>query len=559
LVLAADDDARTSWSSAIEAFVTATWDTGLTVGHSVRTIAECVEAGAADITVATSLMESRVVAGDTALQPLLDEATGPDRIWGGAAFFRAKWDEQIARHRKFNNTEYNLEPNIKGCPGGLRDVQTVAWVAKRHFRASRNRELVAQGFLTQTEYKTLRTGQDFLWRVRYGLHMLAERAEDRLLFDYQLSLARLFGYEDDERGLAVEHFMKDYFRWVLKLGVLNEMLVQLFDEAILRACEPVKLYELNQRFRVRNGYIEAAHDRVFRDAPWALVEVFTLIAQHEFINGVRASTIRLIHQERRLIDTAFRAEPRANRLFLQLLGSPYRVATQLDRMKRYGVLGRFIPEFGRIIGQTQHDLFHVYSVDSHTLRVVRNMRRLLLPEAREKFPSASFAARRLARPELLYLAGLFHDIAKGRGGDHSELGASDAHAFCLRLGLSVREANLVAWLVRNHLVMSTTAQRRDTSDPEVILEFARLVSDQPRLDHLYALTVADINATNPTLWNSWRASLLHGLYVETKRALRRGLENQVDASEKITETRASALSLLAARGVDESAALSLWS
>ncbi|MFM7273544.1 MAG: ACT domain-containing protein, partial [Gammaproteobacteria bacterium] len=244
---------------------------------------------------------------------------------------------------------------------------------------------------------------------------------------------------------------------------------------------------------------------------------------------------------------------------VELRGHAVGRAQQLDRMKRYGVLGRFIPEFGRIIGQTQHDLFHVYSVDSHTLRVVRNMRRLLLPEAREKFPSASFAARRLARPELLYLAGLFHAIAKGRGGDHSELGASDAHAFCLRLGLSVREANLVAWLVRNHLVMSTTAQRRDTSDPEVILEFARLVSDQPRLDHLYALTVADINATNPTLWNSWRASLLHGLYVETKRALRRGLENPVDASEKITETRASALSLLAARGVDESAALSLWS
>ena len=212
-------------------------------------------------------------------------------------------------------------------------------------------------------------------QVRYGLHILADRAEDRLLFDYQLSLARLFGYEDDKRGLAVEHFMKDYFRWVLKLGVLNEMLTQLFDEAILRACEPVNIYELNPRFRVCNGYIEATSDTVFRVTPYALIEIFVLMAQHQFIVGVRATTMRLIHQQQRMIDDGLRHDARANRLFLQLLGSPWRVATQLDRMKRYGVLGRFIPEFGRIIGQTQHDLFHVYSVDSHTIRVVRNMRR----------------------------------------------------------------------------------------------------------------------------------------------------------------------------------------
>jgi [protein-PII] uridylyltransferase len=559
LVLLADDATRTQHAEAIETFVSATWDMGLVVGHSVRTLAECASVGASEITIATSLMEARAVAGDASLLPLLHAATGPDCIWPNADFFRAKWDEQIARHRKYDNTEYNLEPNIKGCPGGLRDIQTVAWVAKRHFRAARTRELTERGFLTESEYQTLTAGKHFLWRVRYALHMLADRPEDRLLFDYQLSIARLFGYQDDDRGLAVEHFMKDYFRWVLKLGVLNEMLVQLFDEAILRACEPVKLYEINQRFRVRNGYMEVAHDRVFREAPWALVEIFTLIAQHDFVNGVRATTIRLIHQHCRQIDAAFRADPRANRLFLQLLGAPHRVATQLDRMKRYGVLGRFIPEFGRIVGQTQHDLFHVYSVDSHTLRVVRNMRRLLLPESTERFPSVAFAARRLPRPELLYIAGLFHDIAKGRGGDHSELGSADAHAFCLRLGLSAREANLVAWLVSHHLVMSTTAQRRDIGDPEVIMEFARLVSDQPRLDHLYALTVADINATNPTLWNSWRASLLHGLYVETKRALRRGLENPVDARERIADTRAAALEILSSKSADVARVEALWS
>jgi [protein-PII] uridylyltransferase len=558
LILSGEARDREGWTGALERFVTVLWDSGLTIGHAVRSIAECREAAAADITIATSLMESRTLAGPPALLERLAACTGPADIWPGAEFFRAKWDEQIARHRKFDNTEYNLEPNLKGCPGGLRDVQTVGWVAKRHFRAGSLHELVTRGFLTEDEFRALSTGQDFLWRVRYGLHMLAGRAEDRLLFDYQLRLAEMFGYRDDERGLAVEHFMKEYFRWVLKLGVLNEMLVQLFDEAILRACEPVTLLELNQRFRVRNGYLEAAHDRVFRDTAWALIEVFTLMAQHDFVKGPRAATVRLIHQSRHRVGPALRADPHANRLFLQLLGAPYRVATQLDRMKRYGVLGRFIPEFGRIIGQTQHDLFHVYSVDSHTIRVVRNMRRLLLPEAAEQFPSAAFAARRLPRPELLYLAGLFHDIAKGRGGDHSELGASDAHAFCLRLQLSPREANLVAWLVRNHLVMSTTAQRRDISDPDVINGFARTVSDQVHLDHLYALTVADINATNPTLWNSWRASLLNALYLETKRALRRGLENPIDARERIEENRVAALAALAGRGIDARAAQELW-
>ncbi len=558
LVLLADESARVPHTAALEAFITCLWDTRLAIGHSVRTLAECREVAAADITIATALMEARTISGADALRERLAAATGPEQIWPSAEFFRAKWDEQKARHRKFNNTEYNLEPNIKGCPGGLRDVQTVGWVAKRHFHAASTLELVARGFLNEAEYHALMRGQDFLWRIRYGLHMLAGRAEDRLLFDHQLSLARLFGYTDDERGLAVEHFMKDYFRWVLRLGVLNEMLTQLFDEAILRACEPVAIYEINQRFRVRNGYLEVAHDNVFRHSPRALIEMFTLMAQNDFIAGARAATIRLVHQSRRLIDDELRRDPLANRLFLQLLASPWRVATQLDRMKRYGVLGRFVPEFGRIIGQTQHDLFHVYSVDSHTIRVVRNMRMFLLPRAREEFPTAAHAIKRLPRPELLYLAGLFHDIAKGRGGDHSELGALDAAAFCQRLELSPRETNLVAWLVRNHLQMSTTAQRKDISDPEVIESFARLVADQIHLDHLYTLTVADITATNPTLWNSWRASLLHSLYVQTKRALRRGLENPPDRGERIAETRAAAQNLLENRGVDRARVEALW-
>ena len=559
LLILADDGIASEHRDALESFIASLWDTGLTIGHSVRTPEDCRQAAIDDITIATNLMESRWLAGAPSLLDQVQRITGPDQIWPSAEFFRAKWDEQIARHRKFNNTEYNLEPNVKGCPGGLRDVQTIGWIAKRHFGDTSTRDLLVRGFLTEREYDALMAGQDFLWRIRYGLHMLTDRAEDRLLFDHQLQLSRLFGYQDDENGLGVEHFMKDYFRWVLRLGVLNESLTQLFDEAILRACEPIHYFDLNLRFRVRNGYIEATHDNVFKMQPSALIEIFVLMAEHDFIVGVRAETTRLIHQNRWLINDSVREDPESNRLFMRLLGAPFKVTSTLDRMKRYGVLGRFIPEFGRIIGQTQHDMFHVYSVDSHTLRVIANMRRLRLPEHADAFPAASHAVKRLPSFELLLIAGLFHDIAKGRGGDHSNLGADDAYRFCARMGLRESRARLCAWLVRQHLMMSTTAQRKDISDPAVINDFTQLVGDQVHLDYLYALTVADINATNPTLWNSWKASLLQSLYIETKRALRRGLENPVDVNERIEETRQLALALLESRGYSDEEIATLWS
>lgn len=558
LALTSDAGVRNQYAAALEAFITCLWDTRLTIGHSVRTLAECRDVAAAEISVATALMEARTICGDDALRMRLAAMTGPEHIWPSDEFFRAKWDEQKTRHHKFNDTEYNLEPNIKGCPGGLRDVQTIGWIAKRHFHAASTQELVSRGFIDAAEYDALMRGQDFLWKIRYGLHMLAKRAEDRLLFDYQLSLSRLFGYQDDDGGLGVEHFMKDYFRCVLQLGVLNEMLIQLFDENILRIDEPIRTREIDARFRVSNDYIETTHAMVFHDEPRALVEMFTLMAQDDSIAGVRAATIRLVAHAVHLVDDALRHDPHANQLFMLLLAAPGQVSLQLDRMKRYGVLGRFIPEFGRIIGQTQHDLFHVYSVDSHTIRVIRHLQNFLLPDTREAFPVAAHAMKRILRPELLYLAGLLHDIAKGRGGDHSELGAIEAQAFCERLRLSQRETNLVVWLVRHHLALSATAQRKDISDPDVIETFAHLVSDQTHLDHLYALTVADITATNPTLWNSWRASLLHTLYVQTKRALRRGLENPLDRGEHIAETRENARRLLADRGVDLQRTETLW-
>lgn len=541
-----------------EGFVTFLWDIGLQIGHSVRTVAQCREAAASDITVATNLMESRLIAGAAALHAAMLAATGPDQIWPSRDFFRAKWDEQIERHRKFGNTEYNLEPNVKSSPGGLRDIQMIAWVTKRHFGTQRLEELVERGFLSADELQTLMHGRDFLWRIRYALHMLARREEDRLLFDHQRTLAKMFGYEDTNTRLGVERFMQVYYRSALALGELNEVLMQHFDEAILRATEPEHILQLNPRFHVRNGYLEASNDKVFEKTPSALLEIFVLMAQNEYIAGIRAATIRLIRDSAHLIDDDFRNDRRNTRQFLELLRSPFKVAQQLRRMNRYGILGRYLPEFGKIVGRMQHDLFHIYTVDAHTLEVVKNMRRFQYDDALQKFPVVARIVKRLPKIELLYIAGLYHDIAKGRGGDHSTLGAQDVQAFGERHEISKRDTNLVAWLVEKHLLMSSVAQRQDISDPEIVRNFALEVGDQLRLDYLFALTVADISATNPTLWNAWRASLLRQLYAETKRALRRGLETPVDKHEWIEEAQQAAIDQLEYLGFGEDELRELW-
>ena len=386
-----------------------------------------------------------------------------------------------------------------------------------------------------------------MWKVRYALHMITDREEDRLLFDHQRELAALWGFEDGDK-LAVEQFMQSYYRWAGALGNLNEVLIQNFDQAILRQHLADEISPLNERFQIRNGYVEAQETNLFETDPSALLEVFLLCATHEEIEGVAAPTIRLIRDHRHLVDEAFRADPRNQQTFLAIMSAPYKMTRQLRRMARYGILGNYLPEFGRIMGQMQHDLFHVYTVDAHTLEVVKNTRRFHYPDFEERFPVSSRVARRLSKPELLYIAALYHDIGKGRGGDHSELGAVDAGQFCRRHGLDDHDTELVVWLVLNHLMMSAVSQRKDISDPEIIQQFAEHVRDEEHLDYLFTLTVADINATNPTLWNAWRGSLLRQLYIETRRALRRGLENPVDRGEMIMQARQAACELLEGRG-----------
>jgi [protein-PII] uridylyltransferase len=345
----------------------------------------------------------------------------------------------------------------------------------------------------------------------------------------------MFGYEDASFTLAVEQLMQKYYRTVMDISLLNEMLLQLFREAILTQSAPP--LPINARFQIRNDYLEATHPEVFARYPSALLELFVLLQQHPELRGVRAETIRLIGTHVSLIDEGFRQDPRNHRLFMEILCAPVGVTHELRRMNLYGVLGRYIPSFGRVVGRMQYDLFHAYTVDAHTLFVVSNLRRLAMPKFNNEFPTLSQIMQSLPRQEIAYLAALFHDIAKGRGGDHSELGAVDAEAFCLEQGLGRYEARLVAWLVRNHLILSITAQKKDISDPDIIHEFARRVGDQAHLDYLYVLTVADVRGTNPKLWNAWKARLFEEFYERTKRALRRGLETPVDQEELIRETQ----------------------
>jgi len=546
------------YQDAIINFTTFLWDIGLEVGHSVRTLKECVNEARLDITVATNMQESRLLCGPADLFSEQKKLTGPKKIWSSNKFFEEKIKEQHLRHLKFNDTAYNLEPNVKDGPGGLRDIQMIGWVAKRHFAAESLHDLVTHNFLTEKEYKALHESQAFLWQIRFGLHLIANRREDRLLFDHQRTLAIKFGYQDDSKSRGVEKFMKQYYRTIMELNRLNEMLLQLFSEEILETKAPARPVRLNKRFQIRKGYLEAVSETTFRLYPFALLEVFLLMAQHQELKGVRANTIRLIREHRYLIDANFRSDLRCSSLFMEILRQPHGITHELRRMNRYGILAAYIPLFGNIVGQMQHDLFHVYTVDEHTLMVLRNVRRFTVPEHHNEFPLCSEIMRKLPKQELIILAVLFHDIAKGRGGNHSELGATDAQDFCQQHGLSDYDANLVSWLVSQHLIMSTTAQRKDISDPQVVHDFACLVGDLNHLNYLYILTVADIRGTSPSVWNSWKDSLLRELYLATRTALRRGLDEPIDSSVAIAENKANARSILAKSQINAEQLETLW-
>ena len=561
LMLLLKDEENEQTREALEKYLLLLWDSHLEIGHSVRTIDECVTESSKDITVATNLMESRLLTGDEDLFIQMNKRTGPDEIWDDRSYFQAKLEEQVQRSGKFNDTAYSLEPNIKESRGGLRDIQMIGWVAKRHFGSKNMQDLVDNKFLHQDELDELLKGQHLLWRIRCSLHYLSGRREDRLLFDYQRQLADEFGFEDEpdkKNNHAIEQFMQQYYRTVMELERLNEMLLQLFREAIIYANEPGEPTVINDSFQVKHGYIEVRHNSVFINKPSALLELFYIMQRHPDIQGVRAETVRLIRKYRYLINDELRASDEAKKLFINIMSQTRGVTHELRRMNRYGILAAYIPAFESIVGRMQYDLFHVYTVDQHTLFVLRNIRRFSAPEFCHEFPLASGIFHHLQKPELLYYAGLFHDIAKGRDGDHADLGAEDALEFCLAHDMSPKDSEQVSWLVRNHLIMSLTAQRKDISDPEIIKSFAENVRNLENLDCLYLLTVADIRGTNPEQWNSWKDKLLIELYNKTAALLHKGVEHQVDRLENIQENQTSALRSLDLQGLSSIQVHKIW-
>ena len=550
---------RKNTLDSIQQFLAFLWDIGLEVGHSVRTVRDTVVEARADITVVTNIMEARFLLGDYNLFETMQKNCGPNKVWASRAFFLAKCEEQQQRYSRFENTANRLEPNIKDGPGGLRDIQNIFWVAKRHFNVSALGELVDHDYLTADEYEELNQGLNYLGSLRMALHLLTGRQEDRLLFDYQRELATRFGFTGEGND-PIEAFMQQYFRTAIELQRLNEMLLQHFQDDI--DLKPrwgmQKIKTINSRFQTRRGYLEVKHEKVFKNNPFALLEIFQVLQQHPDIKGVTAATIRLIRQYRDKIDDRFRSDARARGYFMDILRQPHGVYHELKRMNRYGILAAYLPEFGNIVGRMQYDLFHAYTVDEHTLFVIRNLRRFTVPEHKNEFPLCSQIMATLPKTELVYIAALYHDIAKGRGGDHSELGAIDARNFCEHHGLGEYDTDLVCWLVENHLLMSQTSQKQDIADAEVIHQFASRVADSVRLSYLYVLTVADMRATNPSLWNFWKENLLNELYNATTRLYRFGMVPEDLQSHRLSARKKESLEILVDSGIDAEQIESYW-
>lgn len=527
-------------NKSIEVLVGLLWDIGLNVGHSVRSLSECIDEAQKDITVQTNLIESRLLIGQAALyQDFLDEIS---RTMNVAKFFTAKLKEQDNRHAKFNDTAYNLEPNIKESPGGLRDLHMITWITRSlnmcssHHLVTDNTWalLIKQQMITALEARQIQQHQKNLQILRIRLHFLSNRREDRLLFDFQNELAATLGYVNTPRKRASEQLMQSYYRSVKFVQLMNEILLKSLQQT--HSVVPIVLKPINERFEARGDLLEVKTAAILQQQPSAILEAFLLLQQHSELSGMGVSLLRNLQRVKNLVNCDFRHDQQHKKLFIEILSQPNGVNHALRAMNRYGILGCYIPAFGKIIGQMQHDLFHVYTVDEHILNVLGNLRRFAKPDLKHEFPLCSRVFAAFDAPHLLYIAAIFHDIAKGRGGDHSILGTLDAIKFCKLHGLSKPDSALVGWLVEAHLKMSSTAQKSDLSDPTVIESFASFVQNERRLVALYLLTVADIRGTSPVVWNAWKARLLESLFYATKHALaHQKIPSETAIAARITE------------------------
>ena len=536
----------------IERFITACWDIGLEIGSSVRTVEECIEEGQRDVTVQTALLEARLVCG--AKRVFNRFRSTYDRAMDPVAFLRAKTLEMRQRHLKYEDTPYSLEPNCKESPGGLRDLQMVIWVARAAGLGKTWRELEAKGLITPFESKQLQRNEGLLRLIRARLHMVADRREDRLVFDLQTAVAESFGYQASADQRASEVLMKRYY-WAAKaVAQLNQILTLNIEERV-NGSQDAPMRPINAKFLDRGGMLEVVSDDLYQRDPHAILETFLVFQQSMGPKGLSARTLRALYNARDLMNADFRRDPVNRATFMQILLQPGGQTHAFRQMNETSVLGRYLWVFRRIVGQMQHDLFHVYTVDQHILMVLRNVRRFFIPEHAHEYPFCSQLGSTWDKPWVLYLAALFHDVAKGRGGDHSELGASEVRRFCRDHGIEREDASLIEFLVKSHLTMSRVAQKEDLSDPDVIEAFARLVGNERRLTGLYLLTVADIRGTSPRVWNAWKGKLLEDLYRLSLRALggaRPNLNAEID--ERKQEARRG-LNLL---GLPAGIELPLW-
>lgn len=557
LVLLPDGAQDAAASAAIESFIGSCWDAGLEIGASVRTVAECLAESAADVTVQTALLESRRVCGSAALFAQLRQSYAAQM--DVQAFMVTKTLEMRQRHTKHENTPYALEPNCKESPGGLRDLQLILWLSRAAGLGNSWRELAANGLATPFEVRQIERNEALLFLIRARLHALAGRREDRLVFDLQTAVAETFGYgrgaADGPRApvRASEALMRRYY-WAAKaVSQLTQILLLDIEERL--APQPAHRVPINERFLDRGGLIEVASDTLYLEQPHAILETFLLYETRPGLTDLSARTLRALYNARPVMDAGFRQDPANRAMFMRILRQPSGITHAMRLMNQTSVLGRYLWPFRRIVGQMQHDLFHVYTVDQHTLMVLRNVRRFFMAEHAHEYPVCSQLAAGWDKPWILYIAALFHDIGKGRGGDHSHIGALEARRFCRQHGLAREDAQLIEFLVAEHLTMSQVAQKQDLSDPEVIAAFARRVGDERRLTSLYLLTVADIRGTSPKVWSAWKGKLLEDLYHATLRTLG---GRAPDPAAEVEARRREALILLALHSMPHEAHKRLW-
>jgi [protein-PII] uridylyltransferase len=537
----------------VSVFITFLWDIKLEIGQSVRTIKDTVKLAKDDITIATNLVEARLLCGCNKTFKKLIDKVNHNKVWSSKDFFLAKLEEQKNRHAKFNDTSYNLEPNIKESPGCLRDIQNIGWVAKKHFKEYDGMTLIGHGYFTELEHAELIECRSNLWQIRFALHLVAKRSENRLLFDYQPEVARLIGFGDGKQG--VEKMMKHFFRIVRRVSELSSMLMLRFKQDSLNI-KVKKCTSLTKDFCVKDGLISPLHENCF-SSPLKLLQFLGLITEHPYIVGLDADCLHQLRNARREFQSAYYHQiPECREYFVQLVSNPDFFDLAWDVMHKHGVLQSYLPEWDKIVGMMQFDLFHAYTVDEHTHRLVKNVRQFYTEP--ELFPRCSHIINNLEKPQIIFIAAIFHDIAKGRGGDHSVLGEKDVRTFCEQHNISSNNTNTIAWLVKHHLLMSVIAQRRDIYDADVINDFAGLVKSQERLELLYVLTLADIRATNNSLWNDWKASLLRELYLLTQKAFDNGLQCQMTLNDRIEDYKGKAISLLTQRNIDLDSSAAFW-